>query len=73
MALFVVLWTTWKIIEFTVSFARPRKSWNLIVAPGKSWKMLGIVGKGFFGKNLILDHGKHEKILGRVIESRGSL
>jgi len=30
---------TWKVMKFKNLFSRPRKSKNLIVGPGKSWKI----------------------------------
>ena len=33
-------WKTWKVMEFKrISISRPGNSWNLIVRPGKSWKI----------------------------------
>ena len=33
-------WKTWKVMEFKrISISRPGNSWNLIVGPGKSWKI----------------------------------
>ena len=32
-------WKTWKVLNLSISFSRPGKSWNLIVGLGRSWKI----------------------------------
>ena len=40
-------WKTWKVIKFKnfIFFSVPKKSWNLIVGPGKSWKIKVMFGE----------------------------
>ena len=38
-------WKTWKVIEFKNFIFRPRRSWNLIVGPWKSWKIKVLCGR----------------------------
>ena len=36
-------WKTWKSLNLRISFSRHGKLWNLIVSPGKSWKILNYI------------------------------